>query len=91
VSGPDSSPFRLELPLPGFVLHPVTALVIAIVHVYLSFGHLSKLFGGDVQWTHIWKGFGALAGAYVFAALASRGRARRPKNQKEPLEAVVRL
>jgi hypothetical protein len=30
------------------------------------------LFGGDVQWTHIWKGFGALAGAYVFAALASR-------------------
>jgi hypothetical protein len=26
-----------------------------------------------VEWTHIWKGFGALAGAYVFAALASRG------------------
>ena len=64
------------LPLPGFVLHPFTALVIAIVHVYLSFGHLAKLFDGDVQWTHIWKGFGALAGAYVFAALASRGLAR---------------
>jgi len=65
--------WRTALPLPGFVLHPFTALVIAAVHVYLSFGHLSKLFGGDVQWTHIWKGFGALAGAYVFAALASRG------------------
>ena len=35
-----------------------------------------SLFAGDVQWTHIWKGFGALAGAYVFAALASRGLAR---------------
>ena len=64
------------LPLPGFVLHPFTALAIAVVHVYLSFGHLSKLFGGDVEWTHIWKGFGALAGAYVFAALASRGLAK---------------
>src|SRR5271167_2008183 len=68
--------WRTELPLRGFVLHPFTALVIAAVHVYLSFGHLSKLFGGDVQWTHIWKGFGALAGAYVFTALASRGLAR---------------
>jgi hypothetical protein len=71
---------RTTLPLPGFVLHPFTALVIAIAHVYLSFGHLSKLFGGDVQWTHIWKGFGALAGAYVSAALASRGFAREDKN-----------
>jgi polyhydroxyalkanoate synthase len=33
----------------------------------------SKLFGGPVQWTDVWKGFGALGGAYVFAALASRG------------------
>ena len=62
--------------MPKFVLHPFTALVIAIVHVYLSFGHLSKLIGGDVQWTHVWKGFGALAGAYVFAALAQRGLTR---------------
>ncbi len=65
------------LPLPAFVLHPFTAVVIAIVHVYLSYGHLSKLFGGDLQWTHIWKGFGALAGAYIFAALASHGVVRR--------------
>jgi len=64
------------LPLPRFVLNPLTAVVIAAVHVYLGVGHLSQLFGGDVQWTHIWKGFGALGGAYVFAALASRGLVR---------------
>jgi hypothetical protein len=68
--------WRSALPLPGLVLHPFTALVIAIVHVYLSFGHLAKLFGGEIQWIHIWKGFGALAGAYVFTALASRGLAK---------------
>ena len=60
------------LPLPRFVLHPFTAASIATAHVYLAFGHLSKLFGGEAQWTHFWKGFGALLGAYVFAALASR-------------------
>jgi hypothetical protein len=67
---------RTVLPLPAFVLHPLTAVVIAAMHVYLAFGHLWQLFGGEVQWTHIWKGFGALGGAYVFAALASRGLAR---------------
>ena len=30
------------LPLPGFVLNPITALIVAVVHIYLSFGHLSK-------------------------------------------------
>ena len=79
------------LPLPGFVLHPFTALAIAVVHVYLSFGHLSKLFGGDVQWTHIWKGFGALAGAYVFAALASRGLARESSRRTVQLNERYRL
>ncbi len=64
--------WRPVLPLPGFVLHPFTALVIAIVHLYLSFGHLAKLFGGDVQWTHFWKGFGALGGAYVFVVAFAR-------------------
>ena len=73
------------LPLPGFVLRPITAVVIAIVHVYLAVGHLSMLFGGDVQWTHIWKGFGALAGAYVFAALASRGLTRQEGPVRKPL------
>jgi hypothetical protein len=68
-------PSRFVLPLPGFVMQPYTVIIIAIVHIYLSVGHLSKLFGGDVQWTHFWKGFGALGGAYVFLALASRGLA----------------
>jgi hypothetical protein len=48
--------FRFVLPLPAFVLHPLTALVVAAVHVYLAAGHLSQLIGGDVQWTHFWKG-----------------------------------
>ena len=64
--------FGFVLPLPRFIFQPLTAAVIAVVHVYLSVGHLSPLFGGDVQWEHMWKGFGALGGAYVFAALASR-------------------
>ena len=68
---------KFALPLPRFVLHPLTAVVIAIVHVYLASGHLFKLAAGEVAWTHIWKGFGALLGAYVFAALASR-RAAKP-------------
>ena len=80
-------PSRLVLPLPSFVLQPYTAVVIAIVHIYLSVGHLSKLFGGDVEWTHFWKGFGSLFGAYVFAALATRGYARY-KIQRPPLEPV---
>jgi hypothetical protein len=61
------------LPLPRFVLHPLTAVTIASIHVYLSLGHLSEMVAGSVQWVHIWKGFGALIGAYVFAALAMRG------------------
>lgn len=61
--------FSFALPLPHFVLHPLTALTIGAVHLYLACGHLSKLAAGDVEWVHIWKGFGALFGAYVFAAL----------------------
>jgi len=53
---PNARSFRFVLPLPSFVLHPLTAVVIAAVHVYLGVGHLSKLFGGDLQWTHFWKG-----------------------------------
>jgi len=69
----DGAPSRFMLPLPAFVLHPITAVVIAVMHVYLAAGHLSKLFSGEVTWTNIWKGLGALGGAYVFAAFASRG------------------
>jgi hypothetical protein len=71
------------LPLPSFVLRPFTSGVIAVVHVYLGLSHLVPLFAGDVNWTHIWKGFGALAGAYVFMALASRGLARRSQERLE--------
>ena len=69
--------FRFVLPLPGFVLHPLTSVVVCVVHIYLAVGHLGPLAAGDMQWTHIWKGFGALGGAYVFAALASRALGRR--------------
>jgi hypothetical protein len=73
------------LPLPRFVLHPFTAAFIAVVHAYLAYGHLSKLFGGEVQWTDCWKGLGALFGAYVFAALASR-RLAKPLQRGIPSE-----
>ena len=76
-------PFRSALPLPNFMLSPLTAFVIAVVHVYLAAGHLTKLIAGEVQWTHIWKGFGALLGAYVFLALASRGLVRHPDQHEE--------
>jgi hypothetical protein len=76
MKGHSAMRFRFVLPLPAFVLHLLTAVVIAAVHIYLAAGHLSQLFGVEVQWTHIWKGFGALGGAYVFLALASRGLAR---------------
>jgi len=73
-------PFRFVLPLPAFVLHPLTSLFLGGIHLYLSVGHLSKLFGGDVQWTHVWKGFGALGGAYIFVALATRKLAETRKS-----------
>jgi hypothetical protein len=75
---------RFVLPLPSFVLHPLTAVIIAVAHVYLAAGHLSHLIAGDIQWTHCWKGFGALAGAYVFAALASRRLARGRRLHLDP-------
>src|SRR5262249_5718153 len=73
---------RFVLPLPGFVLHPLISVVVCVVHIYLAIGHLGPLAAGDVQWTHIWKGFGALAGAYVFAALASRGFAQHEDHRR---------
>ena len=79
MKAPNVQPF--QLPLPAFVLHPFTALLIALMHVYLAAGHLLKLSGGEMTWTNIWKGFGALGGAYVFAALASRGLVRRKEQQ----------
>ena len=82
------TPRRFVLPLPSFVMRPLTAVIIAAVHVYLAAGHLGQLILGDVQWTHIWKGFGAAAGAYVFAAIASRklARSRHPNTKCSPDE-----
>jgi hypothetical protein len=82
---------QFVLPLPSFTLHRYTAVFIAVIHVYLSIGHLSKLFGGDVEWTHFWKGFGSLGGAYVFAALASRGFARHNAQLSDPVAKQTRL
>jgi hypothetical protein len=70
------------LPLPGFIFRPITLVIISVVHVYLAAGHLYKLFSGEITWTNIWKGFGALLGAYVFAALATRQFGRRNKESK---------
>jgi hypothetical protein len=51
---------RTDLPLPAFVLHPLTAVSIAVMHVYLAAGHLLKLIGGEVTWTKrlegLWRG-----------------------------------
>jgi hypothetical protein len=59
----------------------MTLVAVAAVHVYLSVGHLSHLVAGEIEWTRIWKGFGALISVYVFAALAARGlAARRPSS-----------
>src|SRR5262249_14303996 len=76
IKGPLAVAFRFVLSLPRIVLHPLTSVCLGAVHVYLAVGHLGELTAGNVQWTHVWKGFGALAGAYIFAALASRGLAR---------------
>ena len=43
----------IRLPLPAFVLHPFTALSIALMHVYLAAGHLLKPFGVEITWTNI--------------------------------------
>jgi hypothetical protein len=59
-------------PLPRFVFNPLTLVAVAAVHVYLSVGHLLHLMAGEIEWTHIWKGLGAVIGAYVFVALAAR-------------------
>lgn len=75
--------FRFVFPLPRFFLHPLTSVAVGAVHLYLAAGHLGELVAGNVVWTHLWKGFGALAGAYVFVALASRRMQPAMKRLKE--------
>ena len=77
---------RFILPLPAFVLHPATALFLAAMHIYLATAHLLNLVRDPLHWTDVWKAFGALAGAYVFAALASRGLAQREKASRRTLD-----
>jgi hypothetical protein len=74
--------YNFRLPLPRFIFHPLTTLSIAIVHVYLASVHLAALAAGRIAWEHIWKSSGALFGAYVFAALASRRFAK-------PLQRII--
>jgi len=80
---------KSALPLPRFVLHPLRAVVIAIVHVYLASGHLFKLVAGEVAWTHIWKGTGAVFGAYNVCCVgitpSCKELQRTTKNYKELL------
>lgn len=47
-------------------------LFLALVHLYLSVGHLASFFGGEVTWTHAWKGFGALAGFFIMLIFAGK-------------------
>jgi hypothetical protein len=56
---------------------------IAALHIYLAYGHLTKLTGDEAEWVHIWKGFWALFGAYVFAALASRRPTKSPASSHD--------
>ena len=53
----------------------------------MSSPRTSELFRGPPQWTDIWKGFSAMFGAYVFAALATRGFA--PHTSQLSLEPAV--
>ena len=68
------------------MLHPITSIIIAVMHLYLAAGHLGELVAGNLEWTHVWKGFGALAGADVFMALASRRMHTDWKDMKESPE-----
>jgi hypothetical protein len=40
--------FRTVLPLSAFVLHPLTAVVVAAVHVYLAAGHFAQLLSAAI-------------------------------------------
>ncbi len=42
-------PFQRALPLPTFVMHPFTLLVLAGVHAYLAFVHLAQLAAGSIE------------------------------------------
>jgi hypothetical protein len=82
------------LPLPRFATRPWFFALLAAVHVYLGGGHLLELVQHPVAWTDIWKGFGAIFGAYYFVALAARQRRNVPADvpaRRDPQALAARL
>lgn len=61
------------LPLPNFARSRWLFVGLAAVHFWLGGGHLLALVRPEWTLTDVWKGVGAVAGAYYFLALASRG------------------
>jgi hypothetical protein len=60
---------------PATVRHPTLVFtLLAVLHVYIGGGHLLHLVQHPISWTDIWKGFGAIFGAYYFIVLAVRPR-----------------
>jgi hypothetical protein len=75
------------LPLPRFATRPWFFGSLGLLHVYLGGGHLLHLLQHPISWTDIWKGFGAIFGAYYFIALAARSRRRVAAAAPLPAEA----
>jgi hypothetical protein len=65
------------LPLPRFATRSWFFGFLSLLHVYMGGGHLVHLVQHPISWTDVWKGFGAIFGAYYFLALAVRQRRRR--------------
>ncbi|HXJ37380.1 MAG TPA: hypothetical protein VMS22_25410 [Candidatus Eisenbacteria bacterium] len=72
---------KIGLPLPRFARSPIFFLGLAALQVHLGGGHILASFRTGVTWTDIWKGFGAMAGAYYFLALWLRTRWRVSSSQ----------
>jgi len=67
----------MALPLPRFATRPWFFVFLALLHIYMGGGHVLQLAQLPISWTDIWKGFGAIFGAYYFIALAARRRQTR--------------
>lgn len=65
---------HFALPLPKFASDPKLFWLLALLHLYLAFGHLAPLIAGQTTWENFWKSGGALLAVYWFAALALNRR-----------------
>lgn len=65
---------RFDLPLPKLASDPRLFWLLAVLHLYLAFGHLLPLLAGETTWENVWKSGGALLAVYWFAALAHNRR-----------------